>query len=178
MAVDVYKVSSTGIKTAETLVPGQYVIYLIPDNSGSKLPGYVYYDAIGKGGNPARHYLSNNQFDVSSGEVNDLNYIWTVTQDENGNFSVTLTNDNTKFWMYDTKWRNNMTGTAKAILMAENSNNADGINFKPTEEMYKGDGATPATDTYLNCNGALDTYYTSKAIGEENQVPLNSFSIQ
>lgn len=151
-----YAISSTGITKANELETGDYIIYVIPD--GTKKPGYVNYYPEDDKDKSSRHFLTY-PLDVSSGMVTDPNYVWTVTKNEAGNFSVALKNNASIYWIDDTKWGQNFTGSNNpAILTAEDSE--QGIIFKPAEEMQT-DGGAPATNTYINVNGPLSTNWNS-----------------
>lgn len=153
-SAQIYQVSQDGIKTAEELTTGDYLIYAILDGTAKK-SGYVNYSETGA---DSRHYLTS-PLEIVSGLVSNPNYIWTVTKTTEGSFEFVLKSDPTIYWIDDTKWGQNMTSsTEKAVLTAENSE--EGIKFKPAEEMNTNEDVL-ATDTYLNCNGPINTNYNS-----------------
>lgn len=146
-----YRVSEVGITKVEALTEGDYIIYAVPGGTG-KNPAYVGYrdnndDSKGK-------VFIKPGLDVSTGEVSDVNYIWTVTKDTEGNISIALKSaPEEKFWTKDSKWGNNMSGTDKAIYIPENNDGTNtGISLRLKDIIKTGANASTTSPAYVCCN--------------------------
>ena len=149
-----YRVSEVGITKVEALTEGDYIIYAVPGGTG-KNPAYVGYrdnndDSKGK-------VFIKPGLDVSTGEVSDVNYIWTVTKDAEGNISIALKSaPEEKFWTKDSQWGNNMSGTDKAIYIPENNDGTNtGISLRLKDIINtngSNGGSTTTSPAYVCCN--------------------------
>lgn len=148
-----YRVSEIGITKVEALTEGDYIIYGTPDGT-DKTPAYVSY--WNNDGNKGKVFIKPG-LDVSTGEVSDVNYIWTVTKDAEGNISIALKSaPEEKFWIKDSQWNLNMSGTDKAIYIPENNDGTNtGISLRLKDIINTGGsngGSTTTHPAYVCCN--------------------------
>lgn len=145
-----YRVSETGITKVEALTEGDYIIYGTPDGT-DKTPAYVSY--WNNDGNKGKVFIKPG-LDVSTGEVSDVNYIWTVTKDAEGNISIALKSaPEEKFWIKDSQWNDNMLGTDKAIYIPENNDGTNtGISLRLKDIINTNGGSTTTSPAYVCCN--------------------------
>lgn len=146
-----YAVSQVGIMTPEELTEGDYIIYAIANN---KTPGYVTNnDTYESGSGPV---LIKSLDLGTTRRVSDQNYIWTVTKNQEGKFSISLKSDEKKFWRVDICWNKNMQSSEeKAWLVGEsNTRNSDkGISFRLSEIIPKAQNQSTDKYPYIYCNG-------------------------
>ena len=102
---------SFGTAPATTLTSGKYVLMAMCSHG----TGPVYYNAA-EGGN--RLYRLDNGVTFNAGDEVNANYVWTLTLNDDGTFTLENVEDG-KFFVKDAEKNKNFQGTETAVLAAE-----------------------------------------------------------